>query len=516
MAEDKVGVIPKSHEKSERYSVEQMVNLQNRLKESRTFANNVSSGASSALSRMGFADSSVVGTRDYDTILGYCDADQSYRTYKNMYDRGDLAKRIVDAPVAAVWANPPAVKELDSDELDKISVLNTEWQSVYVDLNIGDAFRRADKMNRLGTFSIIYVGYDDGGKLSSPVKDGAKIKYLQPLSTDNVTIGKLVNNYKDSRNGKPEFYQISSFVEPSGETSDTRSAAATTAPKKENQTLIQVHHSRVIHIVEDNLDSNIEGIPIFTHVYNRLIDLIKIVGGSAEMFWLGARPGYAAIANPDTVVSQENYEEMEQMLEAFDNDMTRWIQTQGIDIKSLSPQVSSPKEHFGIIIACISAATAIPQRILTGAESGELASSQDKVNWETTIIERRTIFAEPKMLRPLIDMLQKSKQISTSAYEIVWADLATLSEKDKADTAYKLSQSVMALGLTPGMLELLGPKIIGDKILQLDEESVRDLTKRWDAGIAKLKEATKEPEAKAAVTEVKKNVFSGMFHKGEK
>ena len=50
-----------------------------------------------------------------------------------------------------------------------------------------------------------------------------------------------------------------------------------------------VHASRVIHVAEDILDDEVYGIPRLEPLYNYLDDLLKVVGGSAEMFWLDAK-----------------------------------------------------------------------------------------------------------------------------------------------------------------------------------------------------------------------------------
>lgn len=474
-----------------------MINkLQERVDKARGNSRVMVENARSSLSRLGMDTSSTIGSREYDNVLGYCTTDQTYSTYKKMYDRGDIAKRIVDAPVSAVWANPPSIIEVDDKaEFNTVSKLNREWNRVYNQLNIGETYRRADRMSRLGSYSVIYVGYDDGIALDRKPRKGSKIAYLQPLSYDNVNSYDLVEDITNPRNGLPEYYYITN-----NQTSSNTTPSITTVESGKSQISTKVHHSRIIHVTDDNLDSNIESVPIFTHVYNRLVDLIKIVGGSAEMFWLGARPGYAAIADPDTNVTEENYEQMEQMLEAYDNDLTRWIQTSGIKIESLSPQVYSPKDHFDVSMACISAATGIPQRILTGAEAGELASTQDKANWETTVVERRSIFAEPKLLRPLISKLQEAGQLSLGDYSIVWPDLTTMSEQDKADAAYKNSQAFMYATMDVNKLKLIGAKVFCTKIMNWDDETTKEVSENWDATI-------KEIEAKQQTEDAKDNQF---------
>jgi len=502
--------------KKKRYTINELSDLQNRVNHARRATTDIQNSTSSTLSRLGIDVGEQVGSRDYPAVLGYCVSNQNYKTYKQMYDRGDIAKRVVDAPVAAIWANPPSVIEADeSADSTKISPLNQEWRKLYKKLEVGDTFRRADKMSRLGEYSVVYVGYDDGGRLDRQKKKGAKVKYLQPLSIDNVRIAEIVNDYRDPRNGLPKYYEIKSFVETEDNSASSSVSSSPVSPKVD-QAMRRVHHSRIIHVVEENIDSNIRGVPIFTHIYNRLIDLTKVVGGSAEMFWLGARPGYAMIANPDTNVTEENAEEIEEMLRAYDDDLTRWIQAQGMEIKNLAPQVYSPREHFDVLIASISAASAIPQRILTGAESGELASTQDKANWETTIVERRSIFAEPKLIDPLIAILQESGQLSEGNYQVVWADLATVSDADRADAAYKNSQAWMWGTLDVYKLKLIGPKIFGDKIMQWDEETIRMMTVNWDKTINEIikrdEEQNKAKDLGSQTKEVvKKNIIQRLF-----
>ena len=49
-----------------------------------------------------------------------------------------------------------------------------------------------------------------------------------------------------------------------------------------------IHWQRILHLADNRIESNIYGEPRLTPVLNRVLDLHKILGVSAETFWLGA------------------------------------------------------------------------------------------------------------------------------------------------------------------------------------------------------------------------------------
>src|SRR5678815_446086 len=92
------------------------------------------------------------------------------------------------------------------------------------------------------------------------------------------------------------------------------------------------------------------------------------------------------------------------------------------------------------IITQIAGAKAIPKRILTGSEMGELASSQDRDNWKDQVQGRQTGYAGPYIVRPLVDRLVKYGYLPPPkegplAYEVRWPHIETLTEKEKVDGA---------------------------------------------------------------------------------
>ena len=96
----------------------------------------------------------------------------------------------------------------------------------------------------------------------------------------------------------------------------------------------------------------------------------------------------------------------------------------------------------------VSVASGIPIRILTGSERGELASSQDDGNWAGRVEERQIHFAEPIILRPLIDRLISFGALpepSDGEYEIEWQSLSDPGERENAETAEIVSRAAVNL-----------------------------------------------------------------------
>jgi hypothetical protein len=124
---------------------------------------------------------------------------------------------------------------------------------------------------------------------------------------------------------------------------------------------------------------------------------------------------------------------------------------EGVEVQSLAPNVSSPKEHFETLLASISAATGIPVRILIGSERGELSSEQDRDNWADLVDDRQRNFCEPEILRPLVDKLIWAKALPTPAapFMVVWPPLQAPSGEQQAATAKSVAEAANTFAAGP-------------------------------------------------------------------
>ncbi len=386
------------------------------------------------------------GDRDLYQALGY-KTNLEYKDYYQKFKRGDIAKVIISKPVNAVWGNPPTLSEGDKDVVDTdVSSLKNQWLALVKNHNLYSQLIRLDKLLGLGTFAILLFGFDDSTDFSTPLnEENAELLYIQPYGQDNVNVLTMETKVTDARYGMPLMYQLQ-IPNP---TSNTKNIS------------INVHHSRVLHVIEDPLENPVYGTPRLEALYNRLEDLQKLLGGSAEMFWRGARPGYAAQADSDASFGSIDADSMREQFDEFEHNLRRWLTVQGVNISPLAPQVESPKDHIDAQIMMISIVTGIPKRILTGSERGELASTQDEKVWNVLIKDRMTTFAEPQILRPLIDKLISCNVLTTKEddYLLTWPKMSAMGEKEKADVTKTRSQAIAEYLKTPGGEMLVPPEI---------------------------------------------------------
>lgn len=343
----------------------------------------------------------------------------TYQDYYQRFKRQDIANRIVKAPVQGTWADQPKIYE----SLDTDTKFERDIDEVLVDLKLYSIFYRLDLMATLGRYAVLFLGTSDNAKPSIELTSVKDLLYVTPIPEDRAKIQTWVTDTKSPRYGLPLTYQIT--------LNDGNHGGSPT------ETII-VHWSRLIHVAENKYNSEVYGIPYLEPVYNRLIGLDKLAGGSPEMYWRGARPGYTAQAEGNTIITPAQKEQLKDQLSSFVNNLQRWLYVQGMKIQALAPQVVTPEPHVDVQLKLISAATRIPMRILVGSERGELASSQDERAWLSCLEERRANVADALILRPFIDRMIELGIVSapsTGEYFIEWDPLLVLSEKERAEIA---------------------------------------------------------------------------------
>ena len=414
------------------------------------------SGSNVLGSRMSYGGTQTFdGKRDIYQALGYPRLDAiSYGDYYLRFRRQDIAKIIVNRPVEDSWRKLPVVR-VEGDKEDKFKDI---WDTLNKDKGIYNKLIRSDKVSRIGRYGVFLIGVDDGLELNEPMVAAKNLLYIQPYSEDNAKVKTLSQDTTSERYGLPESYSL-----------QTSTGIVDSSTKT-----IEVHHSRVVHIAEELIESNVYAIPPLECVYNRLLNMELIVGGSAEMFWQGAFPGLAFKTDSEhdlTATSAELTEEIEKYV----HKMERYMKLQGIDVQNLAPAVADPSKHAELQIKMISIATRIPKRILEGSERGELSSSQDTEAWDNTMDGRRENHIEPTILRPLIDkliavgILEEPKD----GYHIEWPDLSAPSDKDRAETGRIQAEAISKYTSSPDAQMIIAPKSFFEEIMGLPEEKVK-------------------------------------------
>jgi hypothetical protein len=258
----------------------------------------------------------------------------------------------------------------------------------------------------------LLFGFNDGN-LEKPVKKANELLYVRALGSRQVTELTYNSDPKSPRYGKPETYKIC-YDDP---TSRVISRGGVNITKQKD---ITVHASRVVHIVESPLEDTSFGVPIIEKVYNLLDDLLKVTGGTAEMYWLTGNRGMQADIDKEMDIDPADAAALTAEIEEYQHQQRRFIRTRGVKLNVLESTVPNPKEIFEMIMALISGTTGIPRRILVGSEAGQLASEQDRANWAERIQERRALFANPSILDPTVMLLQNVGLLTEGDFTWEW------------------------------------------------------------------------------------------------
>lgn len=382
--------------------------------------------------------------RDLDKECGY-PTNPTVDTFRKLYKRNGIAKRVNDVVPDESWAVYPIIYETEEDVDTKFE---RAWKELTKTLPVGHYLHRADRLSGLGRYGILLLGLTNAGKLDTPVpgldpktgestgkKPGKPLKlgYLRPFAEDQAQIVEVDKDPASPRFGLPTFYQV--------EMGDPKTGVLTAS------TMTRVHWTRVIHLADNREDSDVVGTPRMEAVLNYILDLRKIGGGSAEMFWKGAFPGFSFETIPDLIGESTMEEEtVKEQFEEYMNGLKRYLALDGVTAKPLLPQTADPSKHARQQLEFIAATIGVPLRILLGSESGHLASTQDSGTWNRRVAERQTLYLEPMLIRPFINRLIAIGILPVPArgdYMISWRDLNTMSDKDKALVSLQRSQALM-------------------------------------------------------------------------
>lgn len=409
----------------------------------RTLATSTLLSRISALRQAGI---SFDGLRDMYAVLGY-KRELTTQDYRERYARGGVTKRIVEALPKATWRGD--VEIVEDEDPDKITTFEQAWIDLEKRLKVKTTLLRADILAGLSTYAIILIGAP--GELNTELPKGLpeKLIYFTPFSGGggpvagnrsqtvsldaDATIEQFDEDPASPRFGLPLTYKIRrvDFKTPTFQQ--------------------PVHWSRVIHVAEGCLDDEVYGQPTLESVWNLLDDLDKVTGGGAEAFWLRANQGLQLDVDKDTDLSAAAKTDLQRQADEYAHQMRRMLRTRGVTATPLGSDVANFSNPADAILTQIAGAKGIPKRILTGSEMGELASSQDRDNWRDQVNGRQTGYAEPNILRRLVDRLIDYGYLpqpvkGADGYAVRWAPMQVLTEQEKAAGAQQWASTNQTAG----------------------------------------------------------------------
>jgi hypothetical protein len=408
--------------------------------------------------------------RDIDDECGYPATENIRRDeYRELYDREPIATRVVQLMPRQCWKTSPSVFETeDVGEITKFegawnelgrSLRGTGWYQDQEGNPIWEYLQRADELSGIGSYGVLLLGIDDGLELSEPIegvetvsqgkalKEGRRLLFLRAFDESLAQITAYEEDVTSPRFGQPVKYNLSfsdvSLVE-----------AATGTPL----TTKEVHWTRVVHLADNLGSSEVIGVPRMRPVLNRIMDLRKLYGGSAEMYWRGAFPGLSLETDPSLGEDVEvDTDSVKDALENYMNGLQRYITLQGMTANSLAPQVVDPTPQIDAQIQAICIKLGVPKRIFMGSERGELSSTQDESAWNDEVRGRQNGYVTPRIIVPVIDRLIVLGILPTpKGYSVVWPDLDAMTEDEQAGVAVKRTDA-MAKYVQGGVEALIPP-----------------------------------------------------------
>ncbi len=362
----------------------------------------------------------------------------SFSMLYGMYARNSVAARVIETYPDYCWQTDPVVRDSrgPNSRFSKnvLGVLKRNYKLMDgVSQPLLTSMKQLDVLGGIGGESLLVFGFADGRPLDKPVKSSAdmKVSWIKVLHNGQFEVSKRNENPESEDFGDVELYETTSFR------TDELNFAEHIAPN------IKIHASRCVHFKEG---SNLSfGISRIQRCYNQLLDITKVSGSSAEVYYLGAFSGMAVEVDPEASISEETFELMEEQIVDYFYGLNRSMIFEGSKSKLLYPAIVSPKDHFDLQITMISIATGIPRRFLTGAEAAKLASQQDSLNWTDRVNIRRTSFVTPRIVLPVVERLIGAGVITKPIgdFEVVWPRAESATTAERSNSARNMTDALV-------------------------------------------------------------------------
>jgi hypothetical protein len=436
--------------------------------------------ASDLLARAKFAARAGItfqGKRDLYEVLGYPRLIHP-KDYRDRYERQGIAARVVEALPKATWRGGAELVEDEDPEVE--TAFEEAWFEIEKRLKVWSAFQRTDILAGVGHYAVLLIGAPGELEQELPKRLRSEdLLYLQPYAEDEASVLTLDDSPESERYGLPVIYQLT-----------RRTVSGTSFASRVNLVTRRVHYSRVLHIADELLDDRVYGQPRLKRIWNNLDDLDKVSGGGAEAFWRRVHQGTVFNLDKDLEIDAADAAKVEEAAEEMVHDLRRVMAVRGMEVTQLGSDVANFSNPVDSILTLIAGATGIPKRILMGSERGELASSQDRENWNQRVTDRRTDFAGPCIVRPFVDKLVGLGALpEPEEYEVRWPEMEALSETEQAVVAGQWAElNEKAKGI------VVLPAEIRDRVLRLDPLSPEEIAAFEEEQAAKAQEAVERQQ----------------------
>lgn len=412
--------------------------------------------------------------RDVDEECGYTKTEQlSFDEYWQMYERNGIATRVVEVMPDECWSVSPNV--YTDENPDTQSPFEQSWDDLGSQLGntaegqswhrqeegspIWEYMRRVDILSRIGRYGVLMLGFDDGDELKNPVKPGKgrKLLYLRCFHEGGAAIERWEKDPKSPRRGQPVSYRLN------------------TQGGDQNVTE-EVHHTRVLHVAETLLTSEVYARQAQLPVWNRLYDLVKTYGAAGQGYWDAGLPLRSIESHPQS----GNIKWPDDLKEQWERVMTglqRVIAMKQVTLKTHAPGVLSPGPFTEAAIEAICIAIDCPKRIFMGSERGELSSNQDERRWTGRKVPgRQRRYLTPRLVVPFVDRLIWAGVLpdpGEDGYCVDWPKMDRLTPEQQAAVAESRMKAAAAY-IQGGVNQMIPEVVFLTKELGYDDDEARE------------------------------------------
>jgi hypothetical protein len=280
------------------------------------------------------------------------------------------------------------------NEKDKLLVeFNEEVQKVYekeIEAPLQIAYGRARLYGSAG----ILVGFNDSGNLSLNRVYGTKIAYLYALPERLIAS----KNAKENNLGETEFpleldnYELKSYK------------------------YGKINESRLVHLQPFHINDNLDGTSALEVVYD-LLTVLKNADWSLGQNIFRHSSGLTFIT-PGDGASQDQIDTIDEVVHNV-NAKSIITLIPGCGVTTAPASALNPTQHYDVLMGQISAGCNIPISILTGAQSGQGVSENDRRDYADFLAGLQKSCLTP-VLRQILELYQESKQLPKQEFKIKW------------------------------------------------------------------------------------------------
>ncbi len=388
--------------------------------------------------------------------------------YQNMYDRFPVPARVVEALPVVTWQVDPLVYETEDPDV------TTPFEQGVLDLGeklkgdfnhlqgeeynpVNGYLFHADVQSGIGHYGVVLLGLDDVTSVEALAGPARLYPEGLPKSTRSLTHLRVFPESQaqvtrwEVNPASPRFNQPTEYMLTLNEMKDRPDGWG--PPYR----TLRVHWTRVLHVA----DGDTYHMPRMQQVWNNLLDLKKLYGGSAEMYWQGAFPGIAFETNPNLTKDELGITtaQIRDIVENYRNSLQRFMAIFGMTVKTLAPTVVDPTPQIMAQLRAITIRMDIPLSVFVGVEKGETeVAGESSKRWNRLVRARRNRYATHRVVATFYNRLIALGVLPKpdKGYTVTWPDAADNTEQERVNLIKIMTDALVKYVVGKGQL-LMSP-----------------------------------------------------------